>query len=102
MTREEHRAKCIEAMAFAWLKRRGYKPPYIPAWMVRQTIEEQTIAFDSLHGIVRVNPVEATGEMIEAGRAANLEVNPTEGLYQRVFRAMSSRGDLTNQPEKKQ
>ena len=66
MTRDEHRAACIHAMAIAWLRKRGYKEAAdIPDWLLRQTIEEQTAVLDGLHGIARVCIAE---EMIIGGK----------------------------------
>jgi hypothetical protein len=81
MTRDEHRAKCIEAMAIAWIRGSGrvyYKNLVeIPDWLMRQTIEEQTAAFDSLHGIAWVVARPFRSQVLDAA-------------------------DLTNQPEQKQ
>jgi hypothetical protein len=65
VTIADHRAACIKAMAIAWLRKRGYPETDIPDWLMKQTIEEQTAAFDSLHGLARVCIAE---EMIIGGK----------------------------------
>jgi hypothetical protein len=83
MTRDEHREKCIEVMASAY--RRFDKR--LPA-MQR--------AFDSLHGIARVVPIEATEEMRILGHDG-YGVDGMKGAWNE----MSAAGDLTNPPEGK-
>lgn len=80
MTRDEHREKCIEALDAALEK-----------WLSGKLTAE--FILDSLHGIARVVPTEATNEMIDAG----------EGwmTWPELCRAMSAAGDLTNPPEGK-
>lgn len=97
MTRDEHRAKCIEAMATVWLRNRGYESPAdIPEWIWRQTIAEQTAAFNALYGVAFVNPRQPTAEMIGAGQSAE-----EDGMdLGRIFKAMATAGDLTNPQEK--
>jgi hypothetical protein len=66
---------------------------------------------DSLHGIARVDPVEATEEMIRCGAAlvrkkwfeneAKTYQGKWEALARSAFEAMSATGDLTNPPEEK-
>jgi hypothetical protein len=53
-----------------------------------------TAAFDALHGIARVVPIEATEEMI---MHAALQSNTT---WAYIFRVMAARGGLTNPLEK--
>jgi hypothetical protein len=85
--RDEHRAKCFEAMECAW-----------PASVRVPPREALIAAFDALHGIARVNPIEATEEMVKAGRFADTN----EGYYfSELWRAMSITGDLTDPPEGK-
>jgi hypothetical protein len=88
MTRDEHRAECIEAMRQAMID--DYGEDCLPFTLFA------VAAFDSLHGIARVNPVEATGGMVTAG----LAVAGTP-MFGAVWRAMSAAGDLTNPPEGK-
>jgi hypothetical protein len=82
MTRDEHRAKCIKAMAIAWIRGRVYYKNLveIPDWLMRQTIEEQTVTFDSLHGIAWV----VTGPFQSS-----------------IIVEVLDASDLTNQPEQK-
>jgi hypothetical protein len=99
MTRDEHRAACIKAMAIAWLSKRGYPETDVPDWLMRQTIEEQTAALDALRSAgARVVPIEATEEMIDA---AYLPESPRRGASREIWDAMSAAGDLTNPPEGK-
>jgi hypothetical protein len=60
--------------------------------------EEATIVLDSLHGIARVDPIEATEEMIAAGSDAE---GYSEGDIHGIWKAMAAAGDLTNPPETK-
>jgi hypothetical protein len=102
MTRDEHRNACIEASATALALARGYVFSQMPDWYKERTREEAAAAFDALPSAsAGVHPIQATEEMIEAGRAANLEKNPADGLYERIWRAMSTVGRLTNPPDKK-
>jgi hypothetical protein len=80
MTRDD-RAKCIEAMVEA-----GPRASTYLNWK-----KIMTAAFDSLHGIASVNPIEATDEMLNAWHQHD---NPCS-----AWRAMSAAGDLTNPPE---
>ena len=98
VTRDEHRAQCIEAMRAAYRTELNADGR---AEEMRGGLRAMTAAFDSLHGAARVDPIEATEGMIGAGRAANLEQYPNSGLYERLWRAMAASGDLTNQPEAK-
>lgn len=82
MTRDEHRAKCINEMAF----RSGID------------YDEAEVAFDSLHGLARVVPIEATEEMIKAGMAV-LVPTMQPIVAEEVFHAMVAAGDLSNGPE---
>jgi hypothetical protein len=88
MTRDEHRAKCIEAMAA--------EISSVCAWPDNRSVEAAIRAFDSLHGIARVDPIEATEEMMTAGR-----VRTGIGDRHIIWTAMSAAGDLTNPPEGK-
>lgn len=57
-------------------------------------LENQLVAFDAQHGIVRVNPIEATEEMLTA---AQMEAGDLCESYEYadLFRATSVAGDLT-------
>lgn len=82
MTRDEHRAKCIEAQALAYVKR----------WQDGASRADSfAAAFDALHGLARVTPLEATDEMIDAAKP----ICPDIGTY----KAMAAAGDLTNPPK---
>lgn len=92
--RTQHRRACIEAMEEAFYNRTSGEPTSI--------YEAMTAAFDAIATAdSRVVPNGATEEMVAAGRAANLDKYSNEGLYQRIWRAMSAAGDLTNPPENK-
>jgi hypothetical protein len=90
MTRDEHRAKYIEAIA----------DELEPDWRRLQKIDwahgivvlrKAARIFDSLHGIARVVPVEATQEM---------ELKTSMDISgRRNFDIMSAAGDLTNDPD---
>jgi hypothetical protein len=82
MTREEHREMCIEAI---------HRAAMTVTW------EAAERAFDSLHGIVRVGPVEATEEMLHAALPISVRTSSDPELW----RAMSAAGDLTNAREGK-
>ena len=82
MTRDEYREKCIETMARAAFAAysEGAKSAafeYQPESTKRYWINAQNAAFDSLHNVARVNPIEATEEMLDTA------------------------GDITNPPEPK-
>lgn len=91
MTRDEHRAKCIEAMIEAG--------PQASSYLNWKKI--MTAAFDAIRTAdARVDPVEATEEMIEAGElAAGAKWSGHPVVF--IFSAMSAAGDLTNPPEGK-
>jgi hypothetical protein len=82
MTSEDHRKACIEAIkhAIGWTAEPG-----------------ASFMAAIVHGIARVNPIEATRDMMGAGQSAE------EGgqTLSRIYLAMSTIGDLTNPPEKK-
>lgn len=112
MTRDEHRAQCIEAMARTmccqyYISLQGvirFGTTEVLAAGVNRDVEEHwrewhdkaTEVLDSLHGIAFVDPIEATEEMIAAGVHAAHPENCRE-----VYAAIAARGDLTNQPEEK-
>lgn len=92
MTRDEQRAACFKAMKVAFIN---------PEWPGIPHLSNDEIftirissAFDSLHGLARVNPIEATEEMLFAARNYF-----ADGLG--AYEAISAAGDLTNPPEKK-
>ena len=80
MTRNEHRAKCIEAINAAiadygkWPRPRQFLAPRI---------------LDSLHGIARVISVDPSEEITRNHQLIDL------------WHAMSAAGDLTNPPQEK-
>ena len=115
MTRDEHRAKCIEAMArsICWLWFMQDIAPSGVSWTDDEISEkvdqywqeytdEATIHFDALHDIARVDPIEATGKMIAASDIywqSEFPGFPTMADVEGMWRAMSAAGDLTNAPE---
>jgi hypothetical protein len=96
MTRDDARAKCIEAMALAELHHEYGLVTFSPV-QILEAEARATAAFDSLHGIARVNPIEATEEMMMACS----EATGLMPMWANSWRAMSAVGDLTNQPEMK-
>jgi hypothetical protein len=82
MTRDEIRAKCIQVIKKAFSEKTGRCITDLDA----------AAALDSLNGIVTVNLPEATGEMIEAGLAAQIG-------GREIWDAMAAKGDLTNGPD---
>jgi len=96
MTRDEHRAKCIEAMAYSMSK--WWIEENMAGWKYLATVMAMT-AFDALHGIARVVPIEATGKMIAASDIywqSEFPGFPTMADVEGMWRAMSAAGDLTN------
>jgi hypothetical protein len=95
VTRDEHRAKCIEAMFFGYGSLGFYEfEDAIPASLTCRRLEA---AFDAISKAgARVVPVEATDE-IAAGRRS---VKWARDLNS-IWRAMAEAGDLTNLPEKR-
>jgi hypothetical protein len=95
MTPAEHRAKCcIDAMIEAYvlqLKNNSCSS-------LRQCM---TAAFDALHGIARVNPIEATEEMCQAAATLGDRAYPGWPGFSGYWDAMAAAGDLTRAPEKK-
>jgi hypothetical protein len=92
MTRDEHREECFEEMKAAAARQVGDLGVLGDVWWT----EILTAAFDSLHGIARVVPVEATEEMLEERRDVYTEYDARG-----IWRDMSAVGDLTNPPEGK-
>ena len=81
MTRDEAREKCFEAQTLA----------YVKAWQAGESrLDCFRAAFDTLNGIARVVPIEATEEMI---MHANLSSNRGAEM---MWKIMSTWGDLTN------
>ncbi len=108
MTRDEHRAKCIEAMVAARLEyHRSAIGLELPSGADAENFYTEmerrlmTVSFDALRTAgVGVYPIEATEEM----RIAAVRNSPTHGpLYDRdipaLWAAMSATGDLTNPPK---
>jgi hypothetical protein len=96
MTRDEARAKCIEAVA----EKIAFDMDTLPWALVNEHHKNfyRRVArrsFDSLHGIARVNLPEATEEMIEAGNSIE------DGDHLSVWSVMAATGNLTNPPETK-
>lgn len=92
MTRDEQRNQCIEAMRNSWLRQRRHTLEEMAPWYLQLITNEFTIAFDALHGIVRVSPLEVTEEAIEL-----LMDGCTSRDEARIFyNEMMSEGDLTN------
>lgn len=102
MTSDDHRAECIEAMARAAHAKDVSSEIEPRAW--EEEIEEvrefwinvEAAAFDALDGIVFVDSIEATGEMIEAYRSTPHNSSPAAR-----FKAMAAVGNLTKPPEEK-
>ncbi len=99
MTRDEQRAALIEAIEKALDDRLSN---YIPEWRSTDAAEEKSLIvataeqfLNALHDIARVNPIEATEEMLDAGL---MEYRLTHTLS-KTWRGMSTIGDLTNAPE---
>jgi hypothetical protein len=97
MTRDEHRAKCIESIGHAILMRMTTSDPPRGKWP--STFIAET-AFDALHGIAWVVPHgdrndigKILDDMAHDGRA----IAPITSVD--IFIAMSAAGDLTNPPE---
>jgi hypothetical protein len=93
MTRDEHRAKCIEAMARTLCDRNEPGPEW------QDYVPDATAALDALRGLARIVPIEATEEMIDAAYLRGIHDHFAE--EREAWRAMSAAGDLTNTPERK-
>jgi hypothetical protein len=97
MTRDDHRAQCIEAMA-AGMYGKGWDGPAekMPGEKMKDVWRNYARrAFDSLRTAgARVNPVKATEEMLTAAR--NYFSDPLT-----AYETIAAAGDLTNQPEQK-
>ena len=91
MTRDEQRNACIEAMKES--ARSGQFQIKIGLWSNPDLVALFTAAFNAIHGIAFVNPIEATYEMLVEGDMCPAAAGK--------WRAMAAAGDLTNTPEKK-
>jgi hypothetical protein len=91
---DEHRAKCIDAMIGAYVLQLKNDS----CSSLRQCM---TAAFDALHGIARVNPIEATEEMCQAAATLGDRVYPGWPGVSGYWDAMSAAGDLTMPPGNK-
>lgn len=88
VTREKHREKCIEAIKLALQDQACIDLHGDDYWN-----HQANAAFDALHGIARVTPIEATYRMLVEGDVCST----TSGQWC----AMSAAGDLTNPPKAK-
>jgi hypothetical protein len=88
MTRYEQRAKCIEAI----------KRAYIAAYGLGGVDAAFAAAFDSLHGIARVVPIEATEDMQHSG---SIMIDGTWSEARMCYEEMTAIGVITNPPEGK-
>lgn len=98
MTRDEYRAKCIEAMARGRrtiMSGTGFNE--LSDKYMAIDLEFMTAAFDALHCVAFVEPLEATEEMIAA---ITFQTYPAS-MARADWRTISIIGDLTNQQEKK-
>ena len=98
MTLAEHRAKCIEAIAACIYGKKWNELVEKDHWL-----NYAAEILDSLPTAgVRVNPIEATEEMIEASYAKERQIVGAlaYGLnHSLIFETMSAVGDLTKPPE---
>ena len=100
MTSDELRQKCFEAMATAVAHQQGFRSFKNRAEIIAALIKDLTPAFDALHGLVYVTPIEATEEMIEAGAdcgdwGPGIHCDGTDASPENCWRAMAAAGDLT-------
>ena len=85
MTRDQLRQKCIDAMKIA-------VPSAVRAEIAEWWLDEiLNDLFDSLHGLVRVVPIEATEEMLQEWYNS---WSPSSDAKD-AFNAMAAAGDLT-------
>ena len=89
MTKDEYRQKCIEAVEDTGLRL---------GLMINE--EDAQRIFDALHGLVYVNPIEATEEMIDAGVdcgdwGPGIDCDGSDASPEKCWRAMAAAGDLT-------
>src|SRR6266550_4472626 len=99
MTRDEQRNECIEVMdrAFMSVAWRHICPDVFEQRRIKKGI---AAAFDSLHGIARVNPIEATESIIKAAYHPNGELDDVPmATIEECWEEMSAAGDLTKPPE---
>ena len=99
MTRDEQRNACLEAMKEAWITAGANN---------LKAYDAMAAAFDALHGIAFVCPIEATEEMMNAGIMYLDSISlrdsfPLPATFRWVFflTAISEAGNLTNATEKK-
>jgi len=101
MTRDEHRAKCIEALArtyyYEQVQDDDEQFEEATTQEIQACIEVGENLLDCLHGITRVAPVEATMEMTRSWFGNQNNTDYAEA----VWRTMAAAGDLTNPPGKK-
>jgi hypothetical protein len=93
VTRNEARTKCFDAMEAAYDRTRSSR-----AGAHRHSL---AAAFDSLHGIAVICPVEATEEMRTAAYDEERRAGLNAGSALILFRVMAAAGDLTKPSEKK-
>jgi hypothetical protein len=91
--RDEHRKACIEAMIGGYAAV-GLSQGDIGKFKLHT--QAITAAFDALHGIARVNPIEATEEMQHAG---SIMIDGPWSGARMCYEEMTELGDLTNPPE---
>ena len=95
MTRDEARAKCFETMRVAARNEDPIALSMVTDHALDAILE---VAFDALHGIVRVCSAEATEEMYVV--SSGILYGPMIGFVE-YWRQMSAAGDLTNGSETK-
>ena len=92
MTPTEHRAACIEAQTDAFIQH--WFGGKIGGRLREEVKLAMTAAFYAQHGIVRVLPLEPTGEIL-----MDLWAIPTERCRE-AYRRATAAGDLTKQERK--
>lgn len=60
------------------------------------SVRRAFLALDSLHGIARVVPIDATEEMIKVGKLIGIDLD--DKAVATLYRGMASVGRLTNNP----
>jgi hypothetical protein len=83
--RDGLRQKCLDAMQFA----------YARAAILSNTMEIMTRILDSLHGIVRLVPIEATEEMINSLDERWFGSQSEQTDFAEMFDIASAVGDIT-------
>jgi hypothetical protein len=89
MTRDEHRAKCIEAIKTC---HQTFEIGYFGDFQAARIL-------DSIHGIALVCSPEVTAEMDAAGTGSLEKIGDADTLIAGIFLAMAAAGDLTNPQE---